>query len=112
MKRLLLAFLLAGACSSEPTAPSVDCTAVTVPTYGEMTLWPLCTSCHSSTRTGSAREKAPEGINYDTYLAARGQASAAAAQVSAGLMPPRNESQMSEDQKAALYAWAACGTPQ
>lgn len=48
----------------------------------------------------------------ETYLAARAEASAAAAQVSAGLMPPRNESQMSEDQKTALYAWAACGTPQ
>jgi uncharacterized membrane protein len=108
---LVAATRCAGAPEEETAAISVDCSAVTVPKYSELTIWPLCISCHSSTLTGSARKNAPANINFDTYAAAQAQAARAAAEVKAGTMPERGSSQPTDDEKAALYAWAACGTP-
>jgi hypothetical protein len=42
---------------------------------------------------------------------AKAQAAAAASQVNGGAMPERGQSQPGAEQKAALYAWASCGTP-
>lgn len=92
--------------------PTIDCSTVTVPSYAAVELWPLCTSCHSSTSTGTDREMAPVGVNFDTYAAAKAQAASAAAQVNAGIMPPMTALQPSAAQKAQLYAWALCGTPE
>lgn len=109
----LLAGLLATGCGgeSEGVAPTVDCSQVTASSYASLTIWPLCTDCHAASKTGKAREDAPVGVNFDSYAAATAQAASAAAQVNAGLMPPRDEVQPSAEQKQALYAWAACGTP-
>jgi len=103
--------LLTSACGAQPETPTIDCTAVTVPKYSELTILPLCTSCHASTVTGSARERAPTNVNLDSYAAAVAEASRSAADVNGGVMPPSNQPQPSEQQKTALYAWALCGTP-
>ena len=96
---------------TETSAATIDCSAVTVPKYSELTIWPLCTSCHSSAVTGAAREKAPSNVNFDTYAAAQAQAARAVLEVRAGAMPEKNEPQPTDEQKTALYTWAACGTP-
>jgi uncharacterized membrane protein len=90
-----------------PAPPTVDCATVTVPKYSELTIVPLCTSCHASV----ARPSAPAGVTLDSYAAAVAHATSSAAQVNGGLMPPSDAAQPTEAQKAALYAWAMCGTP-
>jgi len=72
----------------------------------------LCTSCHASTLTGAARNKAPADINFDGYAAAASQARQSAALVNSGVMPDRGSPQPSDEQKTALALWAACGTPE
>lgn len=100
-----------GATGSAGTAlAGVDCSAA-VPTYAELTIWPLCTVCHASSLTGTARQRAPSNINFDTYAAAAAAATEAAAQVNAGEMPPPGQTQPTADQKTALYRWASCGQP-
>ena len=107
----VLAFAsLFSACA--PQAPSVECATATVVPYSQLTILSLCTGCHSSTVTGNKRDGAPGGVNYDSYAAAKAEASSGAAQVNAGEMPPPGEAQPTADQKDALYSWAACGTPQ
>lgn len=102
---------MAGACGNNPSPPAIDCTMVaTVPTYSQVA-WPYCTTCHNSALSGAARSDAPSDVNYDTYAAAKAHASEAAAQVNAGLMPPKGDPQPTEEQKTALYQWALCGTP-
>ena len=111
----LLAGLVAAGCggtsdTTGATLSSVDCSA-SAPTFGELTIWPLCTICHASSLTGSARQGAPSNVNFDSFAAAANQAMSAAVQVSAGDMPPPGEAQPTSAQKTALYQWALCGTP-
>lgn len=107
---LLIASLLP-ACG-EKSAPKVDCSTATVPTFAQVEIFSLCTSCHSSAVSGAARQSAPGDVNFDTYAAAKASASSAAGEVNGGEMPPAGHPQPTADQKTALYAWAACGTPQ
>jgi uncharacterized membrane protein len=105
------AVVSAGCGQPSASAPSVDCKTVTVPKYSELKIWPLCTTCHSTSVTGRTRQDAPGDVNFDTYMAAVMQAGPAAVQVNAGSMPPPREPQPTPEQKSALYAWALCGTP-
>ncbi|MCB9749070.1 MAG: hypothetical protein H6713_03585 [Myxococcales bacterium] len=90
--------------------PEVDCSTADVKSFAEMTVWGSCTSCHSSALSGSSRQSAPEGVDFDSFEAAMAQADHAAAEVAEDEMPPGGG--LSEDAKNELYAWARCGTPQ
>jgi uncharacterized membrane protein len=109
-------FVVAGlgaGCSTEPAAPPlVDCTKVTPQKFSALTIWPKCTACHSSALTGAARNMAPVGTDFDSFAAAMAKAGAAASRVNLGQMPPAGAAQPTPDEKAALLAWAVCGTPQ
>lgn len=94
------------------SSASLDCATATVPTYADLTIWPLCTGCHSSTLAGTARGGAPANVNFDTYAGAAARAGEALAEIEAGRMPPRGEAQPSAAQISALQTWASCGTPQ
>ncbi len=101
------------ACGGEEgeNIPEIDCVATPPLKYSEMAaVWAKCTSCHSSSVTGAARANAPAGINFDTFDAAKAEASPAAAEVAEGAMPPGGG--LTEDEKQQIYAWAQCGTPQ
>ena len=112
LSALALGALVAGAgCAPAEEAPTVDCTTVTVPTYSQLTIWPLCTTCHSSALTGAARKKAPTTINLDSFAGAQFVAYKSAAEVHSGSMPEASQPQPTEEQKTALYTWAACGAP-
>ena len=106
-----LLFVTAVACN-QATPPTVDCATATVPTYAQLTILPTCTSCHSSSVSGGAREDAPAGVDFDSYALAKASAASGAAQVNSGFMPPAHEAQPTDAQKTAFYAWALCGTPQ
>jgi uncharacterized membrane protein len=96
----------------EEEGPNVDCGAVTVPKFSEITAWSKCTSCHSSTLTGAARAGAPDGINYDNYADARTHAQKGMEEVYEGEMPLPGSPQLSEAEKQQIYNWASCDTPQ
>lgn len=96
------------ACSGGGTA--VDCKAVTVTKYSEMTAWNKCTTCHSSTLTGASRAGAPAGIDFDMYDAAVMDADRALSEVESGSMPPGGN--LSSADKTQIINWASCDTPQ
>ena len=108
---LVLAGLAAGCGAETPTPPLVDCTKVTPQKYSALTIWPKCTACHSSALSGAARMMAPAATNFDSYDAAKAKAGLAAGRVNLGQMPPAGATQPTADEKAALIAWATCGTP-
>ena len=93
------------------TAPSVDCSKVTVPKWSELP-FSFCIPCHSSSVTGPARKNAPAGTNFDTAASTKPFAAGIATRVHAGQMPPAGQPQPSQAQKDALIAWASCGTPE
>lgn len=111
---LLLSAPLLPACDGgdEQEGPDVDCSTATVPKFAEITAWGKCTSCHSSTLTGPARNAAPAAINYDDYASARTNADKAMHEVYEGEMPPAASPQLTDAEKTQIYNWASCDTPQ
>jgi uncharacterized membrane protein len=96
----------------EMELPDVECPA-TVPTFSMVTAFSKCVVCHDSMKTGAARQKAPNGYNYDMYASAVDEAKYAAHEVYEGEMPPRTSGiTLTEQEKRVLYEWALCGTPQ
>jgi uncharacterized membrane protein len=122
IRALLFTLLAVGAtaaasCSSEDeetTLPTVDCATATVPTFANVTVFSaVCTGCHASTKTGTARKNAPVGLDFDTFTAAQPHAQKAVSEVFDGSMPPNGaNATLTETQKQELYAWGLCGTPQ
>ena len=72
-----------------------------------------CLSCHSSTLTGSARNGAPDSLNFDTYEAAVANAADALSEENGGTMPPDTSGipLLDGGQTAALLAWQSAGFP-
>jgi len=120
MKEILILAALSFACGSsnqeeEELPPVVDCKAVQpVPAFSQVQAFQtVCTSCHSSDKTGNARNGAPPEINFDLYSSANSHAEQAAIEVNAGAMPPAfAQLSLTEVQKATLFSWAMCGAPQ
>jgi uncharacterized membrane protein len=119
MKQLFIAslVLVSSACgsSSDELPPTVDCSTVQpVPTFSQVDAFQsVCTNCHSSTKSGSARKGAPGSINFDQYDSASAHARQAAIEVNVGSMPPVSaDLSVTSAQKTALFDWALCGTPQ
>ncbi len=88
----------------------VDCKAITVPKYAEMTAWAKCTSCHSTTLNGPSRAAAPPNITSDKSDDGVMDADLARSEVERGAMPPGGG--LSADEKAQIVDWASCDTPQ
>ena len=92
---------------SDAGADGVACT-----TYSQVTIWPKCTTCHSSKLVGdTARMMASANVDFDTYDAAKMQGQQAQAWVSTGLMPPEGNPPATDAEKASLKAWVDCGMP-
>lgn len=96
--------------SSGGGADASDSCAGTVPTFDQVTLFDVCTNCHSSELSGVQRQGATPGIDYDTYDAAKRNAAQGVQAVMSGLMPASGS--VTEQQKQDFYTWAACGTPE
>lgn len=110
---LCAGLLMVAACGGEEHAlPEVDCNAVTVPTYAQLTILESCTACHSSALQDGARLGAPVGVDYDTYDLAVEHGEHGVGEVYAGKMPPPGIGNVTEQDKQDFYAWALCGTPQ
>lgn len=71
-----------------------------------------CTSCHASSKSGLARQRAPNGVDYDTYETARTHADDGAEEVQEGEMPPpERRDTLGDEDRCVLRAWVAQGTP-
>ena len=116
LRTLLLALAAAlPACESGDgdTDPAIDCDAIDVPRFSEITAWTKCTGCHTASVDDPVlRGGAPVGVDFDELAPARTWASAAADEVEAGDMPPAREPQPTAAEKQQIVAWAACGAPE
>lgn len=111
-----LALTLIAACAGEDESPpDIDCsTVLPVPTFAQVEGFAqVCTQCHSSTKSGADRKKAPNAINFDDYASAQAHARQAAIEVNSGSMPPKGaDATLTEAQKTTLFEWSMCGAPQ
>ena len=92
----------------EEELPDVECSG-TVPDYEDVAAFDKCTTCHSTEHSGTARNDAPEDVNFNTESAAKAHAEEAAHEVYEGEMPPKNSGlELTESEKTDLYKWALC----
>jgi uncharacterized membrane protein len=88
--------------------PEVSCTG-TIPTYDEVEAFDKCTTCHSSALTGTVRNGATVGVDFDTEAGAEAHAEEIVHEVSEGAMPPPPTNiTLSAAEKDELYKWALC----
>jgi hypothetical protein len=125
MQRLFLVMLAAfslllpgcggedGGGSGDTGEREIDCDNETVPSYGEVRAFDVCTNCHSSENEGVERNGAPPSLNFDSHDGAADAAPRIVDQVSMGSMPPAGSGfSLMADEKDELFVWAECGTPE
>jgi cytochrome c5 len=97
----------------EELPPDVDCTKISpVPRFNQVRAFEVCTSCHSTEKTGSQRNGAPDDVNFNQYASAAASANQAAIEVNVGAMPPEGSNlSLTLVQKNTLFDWAMCGSP-
>jgi uncharacterized membrane protein len=110
---MMSALVLTAIACSDDDEPADECSG-TIPTFSQVTaLSAVCTNCHSSTKTGDARNGAPDEDNWDVYATARAEAAEIAEEVEEGAMPPPGSGfTLTAAQKEQLLLWAECGAPQ
>lgn len=100
---------------------AVECpsggTQLTEQNFGRAFLDSYCTRCHSSTRSGAARNGAPEGLDWDRIDVVRANAdpmneeAGANADGSVNREMPPNDPRPSDAERRQLAEWLACGAP-
>ncbi|WP_224361460.1 c-type cytochrome [Hyalangium versicolor] len=102
------------------TATGATCPTSNAPTaqnFGTAFLQDYCLSCHSASATGVARQGAPLAVNFDTLDEVRTQIERIDTHAAAGPgatnteMPPANRPQPTQQERATLGQWLACGAP-
>ena len=66
-----------------------------------------CIRCHSSGNSGTARNGAPSGVNFDTYALAVASSQRANVRIQAGSMPPGGG--IPQSQRNLFQAWLGSG---
>ncbi|WP_163999205.1 c-type cytochrome [Pyxidicoccus caerfyrddinensis] len=100
---------------------TVECptggTQLTEQNFGRAFLDTYCTRCHSSTRTGAARNGAPVGFDWDLIASVRAHAeemneeAGANADGSVNTEMPLNDPRPSDAERRQLSEWLVCGAP-
>jgi uncharacterized membrane protein len=108
---VLMAVMIGGSMgcgSDDDDDPDVSCTG-TIPAYAEVDAFNKCTTCHSSSLTGSARNGAPADDNFDTEAGAEAHDDEIAHEVSEGAMPPpASNITLTAAEKHEILKWAVC----
>ncbi|MBK6688073.1 MAG: hypothetical protein IPG45_26595 [Deltaproteobacteria bacterium] len=107
---LALAGFLA-ACGGDEGSDLGECppSSMTQQVAGRTVVTQRCSSCHSSTLTGAARQNAPVGVDYDTLAGIRANTTKGYEQASAGTMPPTGALSATDLENLRIYL--ACGAP-
>jgi len=69
----------------------------------------VCTKCHQSNLTGSSRQSAPSGVDYDTLEKAAANATSGLKRVQAATMPPSGNTKLTADQICLYSSWVKQG---
>jgi uncharacterized membrane protein len=105
---LIGGFMGCGSDDDDHDDPDVSCTG-TIPTYAEVDAFDKCTTCHSSSLTGTARNSAPAGANFDTEAGAEAHDDEIAHEVAEGAMPPPGSNiTLTAAEKDEILKWAVC----
>jgi uncharacterized membrane protein len=114
---LAFCFVLAGACHDhdhEPSGATCDPAAgLTYEGFAKPFMTSYCTRCHASTLSGAARNNAPAGHDFDTYLGIMAVADHVDEHAAAGPsavneeMPP-SDPKPTLDERKKLGTWLAC----
>ncbi len=113
--------MMTGCDGDEGQATGATCpqgSTLTYDSFGKGFMSAYCTSCHASTLTGAARQRAPGDHNFDTLaLIKQNPLSHLDAQSAGGpkavntIMPPRGSRAPTEAERKQLGEWLACGAP-
>jgi uncharacterized membrane protein len=115
--RTLAAILLAiTACtdSNAPTGASCPTPAVTYADFGQAFMTSYCLVCHSTTKTGTQRQNAPRGVDFDTqslvhrYASEIDRLSASGPDSDNSQMPPAGTPTPSAAERKKLGEYLAC----
>lgn len=114
MRRWLWIGLFVAACGGEPPDPCED-----APRY-EPTIKALvdthCINCHASDVSGTNRQGAPIGLDFDDFATLQPNIEQFADSFTSGLMPPRdqptNPPLTSAGEREQVQLWRQCGFPQ
>jgi uncharacterized membrane protein len=97
----------------QPDGPEVDCDAEDIPAFADVAAFETCTSCHSSELSGTERNGAPAGANWDEYDETMPHAEHIAQVVFEDEMPPPDSGMtLTATEEEELYLWALCGAPE
>ena len=99
---------------SSGTCPTIS-TAVTYTTHIQPILEASCNECHASTVSGTDRQFAPDGIDYDTYADAVANSERGNIRIAADTMPPpacADCTPLSDEAKNLFCNWINQGTPE
>jgi hypothetical protein len=122
MKAIMLAALLAGACTSEPTLGPLtmsECpqgSTLTYENFGKPFMENYCTRCHSTKVMGDDRQGAPTFHDFDSLFGVKAvwnhvdQTSAAGPAAFNDSMPP-DKPAPTKAERYQLGEWIACGMP-
>ena len=107
---LLLALPLVG-CDETAPAELGDCATDSTMSWSavETTFADHCSRCHATDLTGTARQSAPEGWDYDDPASAVRDPDESWRRIYTENMPP--DATMSEAEKLLIWEWYSCGGP-
>lgn len=118
MKSLMMAATVGVmAMSACGAAVTFDCASVGNATYTQdvkPVLDAHCIKCHSTEKTNFfARQRAPDGVDFNTYAAAKAHAKEGADEVESGSMPPaESRDTLTKEQACVLRGWIKNGLPE
>lgn len=113
MRTLGLAALLFAVGCSSGIGSDAECppegTTLTYDNFGKAYFDQHCLACHSESLSGTDRQSAPVGVNFDTLEKIRVRLESIDRRRHD--MPPSDHPQPSADEKQKLSEWLACGAP-
>src|SRR5262245_50142989 len=107
--RLLLILFALGLVGCEEGAELGECPASSDAQQlaGRQVVTVACQRCHDSSKTGAAREDAPDDMNFDDLATVREEGESMYGQILEGEMPPTGA--LSDADAESVRVWLACG---
>jgi cytochrome c5 len=101
----VMIIVVSGQSSCQTTTPGATYTTDMKPIFDKN-----CIACHATTKSGSQRNGAPVGIDYDNYTVAKANGKMGNSAVQKGSMPPAGP--LSQADKDTFQSWIDGGMPQ